>query len=55
MRTPGEQAAVGDEDWEAEISNSHMSSYVPVFEKDTYSSGANADTFTRTHFIIRNG
>ena len=24
---------MGDEDWEAEISNSDMSSYVPVFEK----------------------
>ena len=27
------EAAMGDEDWEAEIINPHMSSYVPVFEK----------------------
>ncbi|XP_006874711.1 PREDICTED: probable ATP-dependent RNA helicase DDX4 isoform X3 [Chrysochloris asiatica] len=39
---------MGDEDWEAEISKPHMSSYVPVFEKDRYSSGANGDTFNRT-------
>ncbi|XP_065772916.1 probable ATP-dependent RNA helicase DDX4 [Muntiacus reevesi] len=39
---------MGDEDWEAEIINPHMSSYVPVFEKDRYSSGANGDTFNRT-------
>ncbi|XP_060047037.1 probable ATP-dependent RNA helicase DDX4 isoform X5 [Erinaceus europaeus] len=39
---------MGDEDWEAEIVKPHMSSYVPVFEKDRYSSGANGDTFNRT-------
>nr|XP_020750850.1 probable ATP-dependent RNA helicase DDX4 [Odocoileus virginianus texanus]XP_020750851.1 probable ATP-dependent RNA helicase DDX4 [Odocoileus virginianus texanus]XP_020750852.1 probable ATP-dependent RNA helicase DDX4 [Odocoileus virginianus texanus] len=39
---------MGDEDWDAEIMNTHMSSYVPVFEKDRYSSGANGDTFNRT-------
>ncbi|XP_076973290.1 putative ATP-dependent RNA helicase DDX4 isoform X2 [Tamandua tetradactyla] len=39
---------MGDEDWEAEIIKPHMSSYVPVFEKDKYSSGANGDTFNRT-------
>uniref|UniRef100_A0A8C9A111 RNA helicase n=1 Tax=Prolemur simus TaxID=1328070 RepID=A0A8C9A111_PROSS len=39
---------MGDEDWEAEIINPHVSSYVPVFEKDRYSSGANGDTFNRT-------
>nr|XP_004664988.2 probable ATP-dependent RNA helicase DDX4 isoform X1 [Jaculus jaculus] len=39
---------MGDEDWEAEIIKPHMSSYVPVFEKDKYSSGANGDTFSRT-------
>ncbi|XP_005604321.1 probable ATP-dependent RNA helicase DDX4 isoform X5 [Equus przewalskii] len=39
---------MGDEDWEAEIIKPHMSSYVPVFEKDRYSSGANGDTFNRT-------
>ncbi|XP_043315842.1 probable ATP-dependent RNA helicase DDX4 isoform X6 [Cervus canadensis] len=41
-------AAMGDEDWEAELINPHVSSYVPVFEKDRYSSGANGDTFNRT-------
>ncbi|XP_065731617.1 probable ATP-dependent RNA helicase DDX4 isoform X6 [Phocoena phocoena] len=39
---------MGDEDWEAEIIKPRMSSYVPVFEKDRYSSGANGDTFNRT-------
>nr|XP_040129077.1 probable ATP-dependent RNA helicase DDX4 isoform X3 [Ictidomys tridecemlineatus] len=39
---------MGDEDWEAEIIKPHVSSYVPVFEKDKYSSGANGDTFNRT-------
>nr|KAF6366070.1 DEAD-box helicase 4 [Pipistrellus kuhlii] len=39
---------MGDEDWEAEIITPHLSSYVPVFEKDRYSSGANGDTFSRT-------
>ncbi|XP_059775289.1 probable ATP-dependent RNA helicase DDX4 isoform X3 [Balaenoptera ricei] len=39
---------MGDEDWEAEIIKPHMSSYVPVFEKDRYSSGAHGDTFNRT-------
>ncbi|XP_059948883.1 probable ATP-dependent RNA helicase DDX4 isoform X3 [Mesoplodon densirostris] len=39
---------MGDEDWEAEIIKPRMSSYVPVFEKDRYSSGANEDTFNRT-------
>ncbi|XP_011369355.1 probable ATP-dependent RNA helicase DDX4 isoform X3 [Pteropus vampyrus] len=39
---------MGDEDWEAEIIKPHVSSYVPVFEKDRYSSGANGDTFNRT-------
>ncbi|XP_072682524.1 probable ATP-dependent RNA helicase DDX4 isoform X3 [Canis lupus baileyi] len=39
---------MGDEDWEAEIIKPHMPSYVPVFEKDRYSSGANGDTFNRT-------
>ncbi|XP_077629138.1 putative ATP-dependent RNA helicase DDX4 isoform X6 [Crocuta crocuta] len=39
---------MGDEDWEAEIIKPHVSSYVPVFEKDRYSSGANGDTFKRT-------
>uniref|UniRef100_A0A4X1SLH1 RNA helicase n=2 Tax=Sus scrofa TaxID=9823 RepID=A0A4X1SLH1_PIG len=39
---------MGDEDWEAEIIKPHMSSYVPVFEKDRYSSGANGDTYNRT-------
>ncbi|XP_059863020.1 probable ATP-dependent RNA helicase DDX4 [Delphinus delphis] len=38
---------MGDEDWEAEIIKPRMSSYVPVFEKDRYSSGANGDTFNR--------
>uniref|UniRef100_A0A2K5ZK73 RNA helicase n=1 Tax=Mandrillus leucophaeus TaxID=9568 RepID=A0A2K5ZK73_MANLE len=38
---------MGDEDWEAEI-NPHMSSYVPIFEKDRYSSGENGDNFNRT-------
>ncbi|XP_004058902.1 probable ATP-dependent RNA helicase DDX4 isoform X2 [Gorilla gorilla gorilla] len=38
---------MGDEDWEAEI-NPHMSSYVPIFEKDRYSSGENVDNFNRT-------
>uniref|UniRef100_G1QMZ9 RNA helicase n=1 Tax=Nomascus leucogenys TaxID=61853 RepID=G1QMZ9_NOMLE len=37
---------MADEDWEAEI-NPHMSSYVPIFEKDRYSSGENADNFNR--------
>ncbi|KAI2537512.1 DEAD-box helicase 4, partial [Homo sapiens] len=37
---------MGDEDWEAEI-NPHMSSYVPIFEKDRYS-GENGDNFNRT-------
>ncbi|XP_054411544.1 probable ATP-dependent RNA helicase DDX4 isoform X6 [Pongo abelii] len=37
---------MGDEDWEAEI-NPHMSSYVPIFEKDRYSSGENGDNFNR--------
>lgn len=27
------EAAMGDEDWEAELINLHVSSYVPVFEK----------------------
>ncbi|XP_037601707.1 probable ATP-dependent RNA helicase DDX4 isoform X3 [Cebus imitator] len=36
---------MGDEDWEAEI-NPHMSSYVPIFEKDRYS-GENGDNFNR--------
>ncbi|XP_062942180.1 probable ATP-dependent RNA helicase DDX4 isoform X2 [Cynocephalus volans] len=39
---------MGDEDWEAEIIKPHISSSVPVFEKDTYSSGAIGDTFNRT-------
>ncbi|KAM5264701.1 putative ATP-dependent RNA helicase DDX4 [Ctenodactylus gundi] len=40
---------MGDEDWEAEIIKPNVSSYVPVFEKDKYSSsGANGDTFNRT-------
>ncbi|KAM4870907.1 putative ATP-dependent RNA helicase DDX4 isoform X5 [Urocitellus parryii] len=39
---------MGDEDWEAEIIKPHVSSYVPVFEKDKYSSGSNGDTFNRT-------
>nr|KAF6489215.1 DEAD-box helicase 4 [Molossus molossus] len=39
---------MGDEDWEAEIITPHLSSYVPVFEKDRYSSGANGDTFSKT-------
>ncbi|XP_021064092.1 probable ATP-dependent RNA helicase DDX4 isoform X5 [Mus pahari] len=39
---------MGDEDWEAEILKPHVSSYVPVFEKGKYSSGANGDTFNRT-------
>uniref|UniRef100_A0A8C9PH43 RNA helicase n=1 Tax=Spermophilus dauricus TaxID=99837 RepID=A0A8C9PH43_SPEDA len=39
---------MGDEDWEAEIIKPHVSSYVPVFEKDKYSSEANGDTFNRT-------
>ncbi|XP_010625192.1 probable ATP-dependent RNA helicase DDX4 isoform X2 [Fukomys damarensis] len=39
---------MGDEDWEAEIVKPHVSSYVPVFEKDKYSSGANGDTTNRT-------
>ncbi|XP_019664403.1 probable ATP-dependent RNA helicase DDX4 isoform X4 [Ailuropoda melanoleuca] len=39
---------MGDEDWEAEIIKPHLSSYVPVFEKERYSSGANGDTFNRT-------
>ncbi|XP_058165082.1 probable ATP-dependent RNA helicase DDX4 isoform X2 [Dasypus novemcinctus] len=39
---------MGDEDWEAEIIKPHMTSYVPVFEKNRYSSGANGDTFNRT-------
>ncbi|XP_055968118.1 probable ATP-dependent RNA helicase DDX4 isoform X2 [Sorex fumeus] len=39
---------MGDEDWEAEIIKPHVSSYVPVFDKDRYSSGANGDTFNRT-------
>uniref|UniRef100_A0A671F9V9 RNA helicase n=1 Tax=Rhinolophus ferrumequinum TaxID=59479 RepID=A0A671F9V9_RHIFE len=39
---------MGDEDWEAEIIKPHVSSYVPVFEKDRYFSGANGDTFNRT-------
>ncbi|XP_066216932.1 probable ATP-dependent RNA helicase DDX4 isoform X2 [Saccopteryx leptura] len=39
---------MGDEDWEAEIIKPHLSSYVPVFEKDGYSSGANGDAFNRT-------
>uniref|UniRef100_A0A8C6W6H2 RNA helicase n=1 Tax=Nannospalax galili TaxID=1026970 RepID=A0A8C6W6H2_NANGA len=39
---------MGDEDWEAEILRPHVSSYVPAFEKDKYSSGANGDTFNRT-------
>ncbi|XP_063137800.1 probable ATP-dependent RNA helicase DDX4 isoform X10 [Rattus norvegicus] len=42
------EAIMGDEDWEAEILKPHVSSYVPVFEKDKYSSGANGDTFNRT-------
>ncbi|XP_074249061.1 putative ATP-dependent RNA helicase DDX4 isoform X3 [Saimiri boliviensis] len=37
---------MGDEDWEAEI-NPHMSSYVPIFDKDRYSSGENGDNFNR--------
>ncbi|XP_023565108.1 probable ATP-dependent RNA helicase DDX4 isoform X2 [Octodon degus] len=39
---------MGDEDWEAEIVKPHVSSYVPVFEKDKFSSGANGDTINRT-------
>ncbi|XP_036894407.1 probable ATP-dependent RNA helicase DDX4 [Sturnira hondurensis] len=39
---------MGDEDWEAEIITPHLSSYVPVFEKDRCSSGANGDTFHRS-------
>lgn len=27
------EPTMGDEDWEAEISKPHVSSYVPVFEK----------------------
>ncbi|XP_049624070.1 probable ATP-dependent RNA helicase DDX4 isoform X2 [Suncus etruscus] len=38
---------MGDEDWEAEIMNPQVSSYVPAFEKDRFSSGANGDTFNR--------
>uniref|UniRef100_A0A8C2YLL7 RNA helicase n=1 Tax=Chinchilla lanigera TaxID=34839 RepID=A0A8C2YLL7_CHILA len=38
---------MGDEDWEAEIVKPHVSSYVPVFDKDKYSSGANGDTVNR--------
>ncbi|XP_063114231.1 probable ATP-dependent RNA helicase DDX4 isoform X2 [Cavia porcellus] len=34
---------MGDEDWEAEIVKPHVSSYVPVFEKDKYSSGTDGD------------
>nr|XP_031531784.1 probable ATP-dependent RNA helicase DDX4 isoform X2 [Vicugna pacos] len=39
---------MGDEDWEAEIIRPHMSYYVPVFEKERYSSGANGDSFNKT-------
>uniref|UniRef100_A0A5F9DMV9 RNA helicase n=1 Tax=Oryctolagus cuniculus TaxID=9986 RepID=A0A5F9DMV9_RABIT len=39
---------MGDEDWEAEIIKPHVSSYVPVVEKDRFSSGANGDTHNRT-------
>ncbi|XP_028372240.1 probable ATP-dependent RNA helicase DDX4 [Phyllostomus discolor] len=39
---------MGDEDWEAEIITPHLSSYVPVFEKDRCASGANGDTFHRS-------
>ncbi|XP_045141091.1 probable ATP-dependent RNA helicase DDX4 [Echinops telfairi] len=39
---------MGDEDWEAEITKPHMSSYVPVFEKDKFPPGANGDTFNST-------
>ncbi|ELW63208.1 putative ATP-dependent RNA helicase DDX4 [Tupaia chinensis] len=39
---------MGDEDWEAEITKPHLSSCIPVFEKDRYPSGANGDTFNRT-------
>ncbi|XP_069913010.1 probable ATP-dependent RNA helicase DDX4 isoform X9 [Oryctolagus cuniculus] len=39
---------MGDEDWEAEIIKPHVSSYVPVVEKDRFSSGANGDTHSRT-------
>ncbi|XP_019497010.1 PREDICTED: probable ATP-dependent RNA helicase DDX4 isoform X2 [Hipposideros armiger] len=41
------EPTMGDEDWEAEIIKPHVSSYVPVFEKDRYFSGANGDTFNR--------
>ncbi|XP_032328265.1 probable ATP-dependent RNA helicase DDX4 isoform X3 [Camelus ferus] len=39
---------MGDEDWEAEIIKPRMSYYVPVFEKDRYSSGPNGDSFNKT-------
>ncbi|XP_062067772.1 probable ATP-dependent RNA helicase DDX4 isoform X3 [Lepus europaeus] len=39
---------MGDEDWEAEIIKPHVSSYVPVVEKDRFSSGTNGDTHNRT-------
>ncbi|XP_057351648.1 ATP-dependent RNA helicase DDX4-like [Manis pentadactyla] len=39
---------MGDADREAEMIKSSMYSHVPVFEKDTYSSGANGDTSNRT-------
>ncbi|KAM6224674.1 putative ATP-dependent RNA helicase DDX4 isoform 2-T2 [Rhynchocyon petersi] len=39
---------MGDEDWEAEIVSTSLSSYVPMFEKDRYSSGADGDTLNRT-------
>ncbi|XP_072814771.1 probable ATP-dependent RNA helicase DDX4 isoform X5 [Vicugna pacos] len=42
------EATMGDEDWEAEIIRPHMSYYVPVFEKERYSSGANGDSFNKT-------
>nr|XP_051709413.1 probable ATP-dependent RNA helicase DDX4 isoform X4 [Oryctolagus cuniculus] len=42
------EATMGDEDWEAEIIKPHVSSYVPVVEKDRFSSGANGDTHSRT-------
>ncbi|XP_007486388.3 probable ATP-dependent RNA helicase DDX4 isoform X2 [Monodelphis domestica] len=40
-------ANMGDEDWDTEILKPHIPSFVPVFDKDTYSSGANGDAFNR--------
>uniref|UniRef100_A0A4X2LU89 RNA helicase n=1 Tax=Vombatus ursinus TaxID=29139 RepID=A0A4X2LU89_VOMUR len=38
---------MGDEDWDTEILKPHIPSFVPVFDKDTFSSGANGDAFNR--------